>query len=75
MPNCPSTSKLTGRFANRYKFLNQRLFTRRIGDVSPALRSQIQTLSLAQLESLGEALLDFTAPSDLESWLTSDTAG
>ncbi|MCG9890634.1 MAG: DUF4351 domain-containing protein [Thermosynechococcaceae cyanobacterium MS004] len=52
-----------------------RQLTRRIGDVSPELRSQVQALSLAQLESLGEALLDFTAPSDLESWLTNNTAG
>ena len=52
-----------------------RLLTRRIGDVSPALRSQVQALTLAQPESLGEALLDFTAPSDLESWLASNAAG
>lgn len=52
-----------------------RLLTRRIGDVSPEVRSQVQALSLAQLESLGEALLDFTAPSDLESWLTNNVAG
>ncbi|HEY9828395.1 MAG TPA: DUF4351 domain-containing protein [Stenomitos sp.] len=51
-----------------------RLLTRRIGDVSPDVRSQIQALSLAQLEALGEALLDFTAPSDLESWLTNNSA-
>ena len=49
-----------------------RQLTRRIGDVSPALRSQ--ALALAQLESLGEALLDFTASSDLESWLASNAA-
>jgi Domain of unknown function (DUF4351) len=52
-----------------------RLLTRRIGDVAPELRSQVQALSLAQLESLGEALLDFTAPNDLESWLASHSVG
>ena len=52
-----------------------RQLTRRIGDVTPALRSQLQALTLAQLESLREALLDFTAPSDLESWLASNAAG
>ena len=48
-----------------------RLLTRRIGDVTPDLRSQIQSLSLPQLESLGEALLDFSQPSDLVEWLRS----
>jgi predicted transposase YdaD len=36
-----------------------RLLTRRIGSVAPEMRSQVQALSLTQLESLGEALLDF----------------
>jgi predicted transposase YdaD len=48
-----------------------RLLIRRIGDVTPALKSQIQSLSLNQLESLGEALLDFSQPDDLVSWLSS----
>ena len=46
-----------------------RLLNRRIGDVSPEMRSQIQSLSLDQLEALGEALLDFTESSDLVDWL------
>ncbi|KAI9129340.1 DUF4351 domain-containing protein [Acaryochloris sp. CCMEE 5410] len=46
-----------------------RLLTRRIGDVSPDLQSQIQSLSLDQLESLGEALLDFSEPAELVNWL------
>lgn len=46
-----------------------RQLTRRIGDVSPDLRSQIQSLSLDQLEALGEALLDFTESADLVNWL------
>ena len=46
-----------------------RLLTRRIGDVAPEVRSQIQALSLTQIESLGEALLDFSQPSDLVNWL------
>ena len=52
-----------------------RQLSRRIGDVTPALRSQVQALNFAQLESLGEALLDFTALSDLETWLASNAAG
>jgi hypothetical protein len=35
------------------------------------LRSQIQALSLTQLEALGEALLDFTKPDDLDEWMRS----
>jgi predicted transposase YdaD len=46
-----------------------RLLNRRIGDVSLDLRSQIQSLSLTQLEALGEALLDFSQLGDLVEWL------
>jgi predicted transposase/invertase (TIGR01784 family) len=46
-----------------------RLLNRRIGEVPPALQAQIQALPLPQLEALGEALLDFSEPTDLVSWL------
>jgi predicted transposase/invertase (TIGR01784 family) len=46
-----------------------RLLARRIGDVTPNLQSQIQCLSLNQLESLGDALLDFSHADDLVVWL------
>jgi predicted transposase YdaD len=53
-----------------------RQLTRRVGDVAPEVRSQVQALSLTQIESLGEALLDFSSPSDLVNWLqTSESAG
>jgi predicted transposase YdaD len=45
--------------------------TRRIGEVAPEVRLQVQALSLAQLEALGEALLDFSEPADLDEWLRS----
>ncbi len=48
-----------------------RQLTRRIGELSPEMRSQIQALSLPQLEALGEALLDFTKPEDLDEWMDS----
>lgn len=48
-----------------------RQLTRRIGQMSSAMRSQVQALSLVQLESLGEALLDFTSAEDLSDWLRS----
>jgi Domain of unknown function (DUF4351) len=38
------------------------------GLLPPEMRSQIQSLSLTQLESLGEALPDFTQPADLLKW-------
>jgi hypothetical protein len=46
-----------------------RLLTRRVGELPEFVRPQIETLSLAQLEALGEALLDFANLSDLEAWL------
>ncbi len=46
-----------------------RLLTRRLGTISPELQSQIQQLSLTQLEDLGEALLDFANEADLVNWL------
>ncbi|WP_366513938.1 DUF4351 domain-containing protein [Moorena sp. SIOASIH] len=56
-----------------------RLLARRIGEVSPemrltfghATRTQVQALSLPQLEALGEALLDFRKPDDLDEWMRS----
>jgi predicted transposase/invertase (TIGR01784 family) len=46
-----------------------RQLTRRIGKLTPEMLQHVQTLSLTQLESLGEALLDFTSVDDLEGWL------
>jgi predicted transposase/invertase (TIGR01784 family) len=46
-----------------------RLLTRRIGDITPEIRSQIQSLPQIQLEDLGEALLDFKDGADLQDWL------
>jgi predicted transposase YdaD len=48
-----------------------RQLSRRIGELSPETRSQIQALSIDRLESLGEALLDFTKPDDLSDWMRS----
>lgn len=53
-----------------------RLLTRRLGAlaelnevITPEVQAQIQQLSIAQLEDLGEALLDFSATTDLAAWL------
>jgi predicted transposase/invertase (TIGR01784 family) len=48
-----------------------RLLHRRIGTVPEVLQSQIETLSLNDIEALGEALLDFTTEADLVTWLQS----
>lgn len=45
-----------------------RQLARRIGLLPTALRSQVEQLSVVQLESLGEALLDFEQLSDLTNW-------
>jgi flagellar biosynthesis/type III secretory pathway protein FliH len=46
-----------------------RLLSRRVGALPEASRSTVVPLSLAQIESLGEALLEFTDRSDLQTWL------
>lgn len=46
-----------------------RLLARRVGEVEPELQEQIQALAIAQIEDLGEALLDFSTKADLEAWL------
>ena len=51
--------------------LIMRLLVRRLGNVEPEIQSRIRRLSIEQLESLGEAILDFTSTSDLNNWLQS----
>jgi hypothetical protein len=46
-----------------------RQLNRRCGPLSGGTTARIQALPLQQLESLAEALLDFTGPADLASWL------
>lgn len=47
-----------------------RLLTRRVGQLPESVILQINTLSITQIELLGEALLDFSTLFDLEVWLT-----
>jgi Domain of unknown function (DUF4351) len=47
----------------------QRLLTRRFGDLQEPIGVQIASLTVDQLEALGEALLDFTSIEDLTHWL------
>ncbi|MBW4423202.1 MAG: DUF2887 domain-containing protein [Nostoc desertorum CM1-VF14] len=52
-----------------------RLLNRCVGNIPDTLLSQIQGLSLEQLETLGDALLDFSALADLEGWLQGEVSG
>jgi Domain of unknown function (DUF4351) len=54
---------------NGERALILRLLTRRIGELTPDMLQHIQGLSLAQIEALGEALLNFTGMEDLVGWL------
>lgn len=52
----------------RERSLIVRQLTRRVGELPQEVRERIETLDLEQLENLGEALLDFQAIADLETW-------
>jgi hypothetical protein len=43
--------------------------THGVGELLAQLKSHIESLAIAQLEALGEALLDFSSLADLEAWL------
>jgi hypothetical protein len=51
------------------RLLVERQLIRKLGSRSDPLHAQIEPLTLSQLTALGEALLDFTTPADLEAWL------
>ena len=50
-----------------------RQLNRRIGEIKSSLIETIRTLTIEQLELLGEALLDFSSITDLEQWLESNS--
>jgi hypothetical protein len=49
-----------------------RLIERRVGPTDLATGERISKLSSDQLQSLGDALLEFTAAEDLAKWLDSN---
>lgn len=49
--------------------LIKRQLSRRLGNIDSAILQRIESLSIQQLESLAEALLDFTTKEDLLIWL------
>ena len=56
----------------RERSLILRQLARRVGELPLEIRSQVEALSIEQLELLGEALLDFTGLPDLQQWLSND---
>jgi predicted transposase YdaD len=52
-----------------------RQLTRKFGLIPSDIEAQVQALALPQLESLGEALLDFAQLGDLTAWLEGDSRG
>ncbi len=46
-----------------------RLLTRRFGALAPEVQARLGELSTAQLEDLGEGLLDFSEAADVVAWL------
>jgi len=50
--------------------LISRLLVRQVGALPSAVQLQIETLSIKQLNVLGEALLNFSGLADLETWLS-----
>ena len=57
-----------GRLEGQQELIMRQLL-RRLGNVEWETQSRIRRLSIEQLENLGEAILDFTSPSDLITWL------
>jgi hypothetical protein len=53
------------------QLLISRQLTRKLGAIAPSLMEQLQALSIAELELLGDALLEFNRIDDLENWLRS----
>lgn len=61
------TKQQSAEQATRSLILRQ--LTRRFGELPDAMGNQLGRLSIAQLEALGEALLEFSSLGDLETWL------
>ncbi|MFM5900430.1 MAG: DUF2887 domain-containing protein [Dolichospermum sp.] len=61
--------KLEGEQKGEAKLIIRQL-KRRFGVITPNQETQIRTLSVPMLEALGEVLLDFINPTDLDTWLS-----
>ncbi len=47
-----------------------RQLTRKISGISPDTLEPVRLLNVSQLEELADALLDFSTPGDLATWLS-----
>jgi predicted transposase YdaD len=50
-----------------------RLLRKKLGDLTPAMGDRVSALSFAQIEQLGEALLDFSSVQDLDAWFVENS--
>ena len=55
--------------ADGEQILVLKILTRKLGNINPEIRARVNSLTIEQLESLGEDLLDFSSIADLEAWL------
>ncbi len=55
--------------ADGEQILVLKILTRKLGNISPEIRSRISSLTIEKIELLGEDLLDFTQIDDLLAWL------
>jgi hypothetical protein len=53
----------------RERSLVLRQLTKRVGELPSPMHDRISALSIDQVEALGEALLEFARPADVEAWL------
>jgi Domain of unknown function (DUF4351) len=58
------------RSLERERSLVIRRLNRKVGSIPEPLTDRVNTLTLSQLELLGDALLDFDLIDDLDNWLT-----
>ena len=65
-PRAIREAKEEGREEGRSLVLRQ--LTKKVGDLDPSIRDRVSALSVDQLETLGEALLDFSSATDLGVW-------
>ena len=60
-------AKLEGRLEGEQRLVIRQL-NRRLGEIDASLTEQVRGISIAQLEALGEALLNFSRVADLQAW-------
>ncbi len=67
------TNAVTGSLGIGVVKLVMRQIRRLLGEILPEIQSQIEQLSLAKLDILGEEIFDMTTIEDVEIWLERQT--